>query len=135
MVDKHPGQDWSLLTERLYRKYLKKEELENAASLMDEVKVVLLSVPSLSVKWDGSMQNYGTTCLDLKKEYLGEIFLRFFDLFFKAKTSALSFFDEFGIYQPVKITISSMPEFIIEKKRPLEEYDFLRGDEKPFWLR
>lgn len=30
----HPEQDWSLLTDRLYRRYLRQEELEPALALM-----------------------------------------------------------------------------------------------------
>lgn len=134
--NKYPDQDWSLLTDRLYRRYLKKEELEDAAKLMEKAKVIFSNLPSSSIEWDENMlTDSEKTWLDSRKEFLGDMFLRFFDLFFKAKESALSFFDEFGVYQPVKITASDMPEFVIEKKRPLEEYNTLRDNEEPFWLR
>ncbi|MNT75150.1 hypothetical protein D3C72_2140230 [compost metagenome] len=66
---------------------------------------------------------------------MGTVFFRYFDLFSKAKNSTVSFLDEFGIYQPVRILASDMPALMVEKKRPLNEYDALGLDDLPFWLR
>jgi hypothetical protein len=60
------------------------------------------------------------------------VFARYFLLFEKAKESADSFFKAFNIYQPVKVVIADTPGFMIDKKRPLSEYDTLEG--KAFWL-
>ena len=53
------------------------------------------------------------------------------------KTAALSFeaFKDFPGYdiQPVKTVITDLDQFVIEKDRPLADYDALQG--KPFWQR
>jgi hypothetical protein len=75
------------------------------------------------------------TWLDASQSNLGEVFVKYFDLFVKAKESAISFFDEFGIYQVVRIIPSDMPLSTIERSRPLGEYEVLANDKLPFWLR
>ncbi len=136
VVSQYPENDWSLLTDRLYKRYLRQDDLEQAFALMERAKGIFLMLPRTTVEWDESLQgNREVTWLDSKQDTLGTIFSRYFDLFSKAKGSAISFFGEFGIYQPVRILISDMPSFILERKRPLSEYDELSLNDLPFWLR
>lgn len=51
----------------------------------------------------------------------------------QAAEAALSFRAEFGIDQPVRLVFAELPAFMIDKKRPLIDYDRLHGP--PFWLR
>ncbi len=136
VVSQFPDQDWSLLTDRLYRRYLRRDELERSFALMERARGIFFTLPSASVEWDEILQaDRDKTWLDSRQDTLGTIFSRFFDLFSKAKDSAISFLDEFGIYQPVRVLVSDMPSFIVEKKRPLNEYDALGLSDLPFWLR
>lgn len=131
-----PERDWSLLTDRLYRRYLRLDELTQAGELMELAREVFASLDSSSVEWDSSMLlDHKKTWLDAGQSNLGEVFVRYFDSFEKAKGSAVSFFEEFGIYQVVRIIPSEMPLSIIERARPLAEYDALDDGETPFWLR
>jgi hypothetical protein len=132
----HPDKNWDVLTDRLYRRYLREEELDQAADLMNVARDVFISLPSSSVEWDFDMLlERKKTRLDPNLKNLGEVFSKYFDSFFKAKVSANSFFDEFGIYQPVRVVPSDMPFYMIERIRPLAEYDKLDKCELPFWLR
>ncbi|MNV78426.1 hypothetical protein D3C71_1719140 [compost metagenome] len=136
MVNTCLDQDWSLLSDRLYRRYLRQGELEKSFILMEKAKSIFFTLPSSSVEWDEDMQaDRDRTWLDSRGDTLGTVFFRYFDLFSKAKNSTVSFLDEFGIYQPVTILASEMPALMVEKKRPLNEYDALGLDDLPFWLR
>lgn len=129
----HTEQDWCLLTDRLYRRYLRQEELEAAAKLMNEVKNIFATLPSSSVAWKEHMLEDGVeTRLNQNLPTLADVFAKYFDNFTKACGSALSFMDCFKIYQPVKTVISDQPWFLLESQRPLDEYDVLKGN--PFWL-
>lgn len=136
VVSKYPDRDWSLLSDRLYKRYLRRGELDESLALMEEARSIFLTLPSSSVEWDEDMQaDRDRTWLDSRVDNLGEVFYRHFDLFSKAKDSAVSFLDEFGIYQPVRILASDIPALFVEKNRPLNEYDALGLSSSPFWLR
>lgn len=136
VVSKYLDQDWSLLSDRLYKRYLRQDELEESFALMEKVKSIFFTLPSSSVEWDEDMQaDRDRTWLDSRADTLGDVFSRYFDLFSKAKDSAVSFLDEFGIYQPLRILASGIPALMVEKKRPLNEYDALGLSDLPFWLR
>ncbi|MGD7458487.1 hypothetical protein [Ralstonia pseudosolanacearum] len=48
----HPEQGWSLLTDRLYRRYLRLEELDKALTLMEKAQQIFAQHPSASaVQW------------------------------------------------------------------------------------
>ncbi|WFF42950.1 hypothetical protein EVC62_16425 [Salinicola endophyticus] len=136
VANQQPQKNWSLLTDRLYRRYLRQDDLEPAFSLMERVREIFSTLPGSAIEWNERLQaNDEITWLDSKLDTLDAIFYRYFDLFSKAKDSAISFFNEFGIYQPVRILISNMPHFILETKRPLSEYEELGLNDSPFWLR
>jgi len=126
-VEDHPQRDWSLLTDRLYRRYLRLEELDAAVALMNEVKKIFATVSTSAVAWENP-----TTKLNPNEPNLADVFARYFDLFAHCVTSAKGFFEDWNSYQPVRIVISDLAEFVNEKERPLEEYDALKGE--PFWL-
>jgi hypothetical protein len=136
VVKKFGYDDWELLTSRLYKRYLRLDELEHAAALMSQVRNEFSILEKTSLDWGEVMRvDRGKTCLDLNKDSLGGIFFKYFESFFLAKNSAMSFFEAFGIYQPVRLVVSDMPMLVVEKKRSLEEYDGLSNGDLPFWLR
>lgn len=134
VVQDNPGQDWTLLTDRLYRRYLRLEDLNPAAILLKEVEGIFNKTSSSEVAWKQDLiGDRGKTWLDPSRANLADVFLGFFDNFKKAKESSLSFFEAFKIYQPVKIVPTDLAGIATEKVRSLQEYDALEGD--PFWLR
>ena len=134
VVKNHPEQDWSLLSDRLYRRYLRLEELDQAAVLMNQAQQIFSGLSSTEIDWTETLPNdKNLSWLDPNQANLAEIFSKFFDYFTEAKESAISFFECFQIYQPLKIIPTNISAIMIEKRRPLQEYDDLEG--KPFWLR
>ena len=126
----HPERDWSLLTDRLYRRYLRLNELSDAFVLMELAKSIFATRPASAVDW--ITHDPIKTWLDPNQPTLADVFSRYFEHFINAKNSAESFLEAFNIYQPVKTVIADLPGFTVDKRRPLTEYDTLEG--KPFWL-
>lgn len=138
VVKKHPEQDWRVLTDRLYRRYLRLNELEKAAFLMTEVKQVFAALGNKAVDWRGITLSSSTTWLDPNKATLADIFGKYFDSLAHCVESAKICYDGFKtdpdyVYQGVRLVIADLPWFLIDKHRPLEEYDALEGS--PFWGR
>lgn len=129
------GDEWSLLTDRFYRRYLKFEEIEKAANLMTEIKEIFSNIPGAPVDF----KNEETfTRLDSTKTTLAELFAKYFDAFAHCAESAKLNYESFKLYpgykyEPVRVVISDTPGFVESTERPLEEYDQLKG--QPFWLR
>jgi hypothetical protein len=130
----NPAQDWSLLTDRLYRRYLRQDELGPALTLMAEAREIFAQLPAkTSVEWDAEVQgNLEKSLSNPDQSTLADVFSRYFDGFVDVCDSAKSFFDAFNMYQPVRVVISDLAGFARDKKKPLAEYDALEG--KPFWL-
>ncbi|WP_213304765.1 hypothetical protein [Paraburkholderia sacchari] len=129
------AQDWSLLTDRLYRRYLRREELEPALALMVQVREIFTQKPAASsVEWDAAMlANPEKSWLNPSQPTLADVFSKYFESFASACGSAKSLFDAFDIYQPVRVVISDLAGFARDKNKPLAEYDSLEGE--PVWLR
>ncbi|WP_226980529.1 hypothetical protein [Xanthomonas sp. LMG 12459] len=135
VVRKYHGKEWGLLTDRLYRRYLRLDDLERCSELMGLVKITFSEISASSIEWNKSILNVdGKTLLAFRSSNLSGIFYNYFEAFSKAKESAMSFYDEFNIYQPVRILVSDLPNLVIEKMRPLKDYDSLEKDATPFWL-
>lgn len=131
--DAHPEQDWSLLTDRLYRRYLRSDELGRATDLMRRAKQIFSHIPSRAgIEWNPDMiGNAEKTWLDPHQATLADVFCKYFESFDKACESAKSFYEAFKIYQPVRVVISDLAGFMRDKNKPLTEYDELKGE--PFW--
>ncbi len=130
--------NWSLLTDRLYRRYLRLEEVEEASVLMNKAKELFGEILSSSLNWDGMVVDKNNSQLNWNQPTLGDIFCKYFDFFFHCVESAKINYEGFKSYpgyeyQPVKIVIADQPWFMMENQRPLKEYDDLDGE--PFWLR
>ncbi|WP_055337700.1 hypothetical protein [Ralstonia solanacearum] len=136
---KYPDWDWSLLTDRLYQRYIRLEELDVAGSLMKEVEKLFSEIPSSSVKWNRAMLNdESKTWLDPGSLALAQVFSRYFDAFFRCAESSKVNYEGFKDYpgykyEAVRTVVADMPIFMAEKKRSLEEYDALEGE--PLWRR
>lgn len=132
--DGDPAQDWSLLTDRLYRRHLRQDEVESALALMAKARELFAQLPARSsVEWDADMlENPERTWLNPDQPTLADVFGKYFDGFVDVCNAAKSFFDAFNIYQPVRVVISDLAGFARDKNKPLAEYDAVEG--KPFWL-
>lgn len=129
----NPEQDWSLLTDRLYRRYLKYDELDSASSLMEYAKRIFTELPSASVDWRSLSDGTSDTRLDPDQPSLADVFLNYFENFAYCVESSKVFFKSWNIYQPVRTVVSDLPDFMTDKRRPLDQYEVLEG--QPYWLR
>ena len=136
----HPELDWRLLTDRLYRRYLRLDELERASSLMEQARQIFAQIPAESgVEWPSSM--FGDpekSSLDPSQPTLADVFDKYFDGFARCVESARLNYEAFKsypgyTYEPVRTVISDLAGFMRDKNKPLAEYDALEGE--PFWLR
>jgi hypothetical protein len=133
VVPAAPDRNWSLLTDRLYRRYLRREELAPAQALMDEVQKRFGAIPSSTVDWGDITASAAVSRLDPSKATLAEVFSAYFERFARCRESAEIFFETWQRYQPLKIGIADLPDSVADQDRPLEEYESLQG--KPFWKR
>ncbi|WP_458762573.1 hypothetical protein [Cupriavidus basilensis] len=133
-----PEQDWSLLTDRLYRRYLRLGELDAASALMDQARQIFAGLPASSVEWEPRMVgNAERTWLDPHQQTLADVFSKYFERFAHCVESARLNYESFKSYpgysyEPVRTIISDLPGFTRDKNKPLAAYDALEG--KPFWL-
>jgi hypothetical protein len=132
-VTPYPDRDWSLLTERLYRRYLRLDELQPAQDLMDVAKAAFAATPSASIDWGDVTASPGTSRLKTDRPTLADVFSAYFDSFADCRESAELTDKLWKNYRPLKIVVSDLPRFISEKDRPPEAYDTLEGE--PFWKR
>lgn len=135
----HPQQDWSLLTDRLYRRYLRLEELESASALMAQVREIFEQLPAASsIQWDEQiLADSSKSWLNSDQLTLADVFRKYFEGFAQCVESAHLNYETFKsypgyAYEAVRTVISDTPGFMRDKKKPLAEYDALEG--KPFWL-
>jgi hypothetical protein len=128
-----PDRDWPLLTDRLYRRYVRREDLESTQALMTETQKRFGTVPSSKVDWTGMAARNAVTRLDPSKPTLADVFAGYFQLFAHCRESAEIYFQTWQQYRPVKIGITDLPDASSEKNRPAGEYDSLEGE--PFWKR
>lgn len=77
----HPEKNWSLLTDRLYRRYLKQDELDEASTMMSSAKEVFGRVSSDSVDWQRLLVTPGMSRLNPDQENLAEVFSKYFESF------------------------------------------------------
>ncbi|MDE8558615.1 hypothetical protein [Pantoea vagans] len=97
------------ISRRLYNKYIKFEQLEKLDSIVKNIKLELSSDEGKYFKYLSGIE----TCIE----------------------SAKMFYNSWKIYQPLKVAVTDAPYYIEDKNRPLEQYDVLKPDETPFWLR
>ncbi|OHT22749.1 hypothetical protein ABRP32_07615 [Providencia manganoxydans] len=96
------------LIDRLYKKYIEYQEL-------------------------GPFENF---IADLQKSStLKSEYVKYLDAIITCIESAKGFYEDWEIYQPLKVGITDVPYCIDEKNRPQELYDALTEDDLPFWLR
>jgi len=127
-----PGK-FDLITDRLFRRYLKQSELDRASQLMDSIKDAFKVSPNKNIDWYKFGVIEDMTTLRLSGNTAADVFETYFDLFLKAKGSAISFFEAFNVYKPVVLAFADLPDFMLDKMRSLAEYD--SNDTTPFWLR
>jgi hypothetical protein len=128
---------WELITDRLYCRYIKREDNAEALDLMEGIETIFGSLSSNAIDWSQQRANGGADSkLDPSLKTLAQIFERYFVQFRHCVESSELFFKTFENTpkfreQPVMTIISTIPHAILETRRDLSEYDLLSG--RPFW--
>ncbi|UNZ53285.1 hypothetical protein [Agrobacterium tumefaciens] len=141
VVSENPRENWKLITERLYKKYVRLEELVETCALMERARTMFEKIPSSSVNrvsrdsFDSELYN-----IDFSVPILSDLFAKYFIGFFYCAESSSINYEEFNgnkayRYEPVMTVITDLPDYMIACQRSLEEYDLLRFEDPPFWLR
>jgi hypothetical protein len=132
VMHKQQGRDWSLLSDRLYRRYIPQQNADEALELMQRAQQVFATLPSASVNWENMPADSASTWLNPKQFTLADIFSKYFEHYANAHNAAQSFFEAFNIYRPIRTIVADISGLMAENRRALEDYDKLDG--KPFWL-
>ncbi|MDE1497413.1 hypothetical protein KKJ25_21600 [Xenorhabdus bovienii] len=130
---KYPDQDWHLLTDRLYKRYLRSEELHPAREKMVQVKQVFTELPSSLIDWNNISDE---SRLNPELPILSDVFDDYFSTFLTCAASAEFMHENVQPYPSgyLKVMITEIPYYAGEQKRPLEQYDALGADDLPFWI-
>jgi len=122
-----------VLTDRLYRRYLRLDELDVAAELLGAVRNVLAGIAASTLDWRLVGWDPSTTRLDPSSGMVADVLSRHLKGAVDLISNARSFEKRFNIYQPVITVITDTPRFYAESLRSLADYDALEGE--PMWLR
>jgi len=127
------GEDSRLLTDRLYKRYLRLDELDQAIHLLQKIQNIMRQIPTKRVDWGDFKWDKSHTNLDKSKKNLSDLLERHFNSAYEIISDAQHFEKKFKKYTPVMTAVTDLPRVITDTKRPLAEYDALEGD--PIWLR
>ena len=131
-----PELDWTVLTDKLLRRYVGIDSVDQAKARMDDVKLLFRRVPATAVEWNEPMRgDPAKTTLDHTLPTLADVFEKYFEHFDWCVRSSKSFHETWGYEVPIRTIISDMPGMMVDTRRPLSEYDAVAADDKPFWLR
>ena len=125
------------LLERLYRRYVRFEDLEATHAMIKKIKQAFIRIKTVNVDWSKTSFEAMDTKLDLSKETLADVFDKYFESFDKRINEINYFFDRYGEYHdPLRFAISDIPYHVIDTDlTPLSKYDELKEDELPLWAR
>jgi hypothetical protein len=132
---KYPEKDWSVLTDRFYRRYLKLEELDIAESLMKLVEEEFKQLDQEAIDWDPILSGKVKSDLDRTKKTLFDTFSQYFRAFYRCMEFAIYEYkhSSSNLYRPIMVAITTIPDVIAYEDIPLSVFDNLGADEKPIW--
>jgi hypothetical protein len=134
-ADRDPSGRWDVLTDRLYARYLRPEELETALSLLERVEKVFGELPVSALDETVASGSYqGST----RSQTLRDEFSKYFSSFRFCAESSVLFHETFqgsaGYRpQPVRLVVATLPWVVLFRDRELSDLDTYNGP--PYWLR
>lgn len=138
-TQKHPDVDWTLITDRLYKKYLKEEEIPKAKELMEKIQGIFSEKSPSVVDWNLDEELYEVSELDFKSETLAAMFVRYFEGFNECCEATRLEREIRGKdigykYHPIRVVHSSVTRASDHLRIPLEVRDNLKPEDPPFWM-
>ena len=107
-----------LLHGRIFRTYVRLEEIEDSVAFMRHVR------RKLGGSEDGVLECGGLPSVD-----------RFFDAFEHCAESSSAFYRNWKMLEPVRVARVDMPAYLRESQRSLDDIGNLAETELPFWQR
>lgn len=130
--------DYSLVMDRLYKRYLRLEELDPVLSLIKKIRSVFakIEVPTDFIEGQKDHEN---NMFNLKVLNLEDFFDKHLRVVESAITNAKEMYEIYkkrgqDFYQKVMITGAHPVYSTIDEDRPEEMYDKLTQDQQPYWL-
>lgn len=136
LVPKYPDLRWSLLTDRFYRRYLKLNELEQAATLMRYVEAEFKILDNNAIDINEIKSGKIKSDLDINQKSLFDIFCKYFESFNECIEYVKYYISKYGNeyrYEPVRVAITTIPYLMNYEQIPLSTFDKLNSNEKPIW--
>lgn len=136
VAPKYPTQDWSVLTDRFYRRYLRLDELDNAVTLMKQVEKEFKQLDNNAIDTDEIKSSKIKSDSDLTKNNLFDTFSKYFKSFYQCIEFVNYYDNKYGKdykYQPIMVSITTIPYLMNYEQIPLSIFDELKPDEKPIW--
>jgi hypothetical protein len=130
---KYPNENFDIILDRLYKRYLKLEELDEAVAKMKLIEEVFKTLPRDAVDWEKIDNGSIKSDLNTHQDMLFDIFKGYFEGFYECADSAQHCFNIGYSYKPVKVSPTGIAEQCYYSGIPLSELDKLGKDDKPFW--
>lgn len=126
------GRRFPYVTERLYRRSLRHDELVFVSRDMLEIEYEFRRLNASEVDFYSLGLDGSSTRLSFEEGDLSEVFFRFFSGFSEVVKCTDLFFSEFGEYVPVRIGFTDGAAALVDISRPVDFYEKLQGN--PLWL-
>ncbi|MDR1461156.1 MAG: hypothetical protein LBI78_05875 [Campylobacteraceae bacterium] len=135
--DEYKDEDWSVITDRFYKKYLREEDIEIAYEKMKKIEEVFKQLSVDAIDWSFSENpNRKTTLSPNNLNSLYEVFEEYFNSFetivghiLYGKTEI-----DYKYYNPMMVIIGTFPYNYYYEQMPLSEFDSLSKEGKPEWF-
>lgn len=127
-----------LITDKLYRRSIKFEELDSVAGLMHEIEEQFKKIKTKDIDWSKTSFIPEDTNLDLPTDNLGVFFRKCFRAFNGAEANVKFCKTKEGYNNPsfsIRLVCSNLPFCSIDSKITDEQFDALEEDDEPIWMR
>lgn len=135
--NKYKNENWSVITDRFYKRYLREEDIEIAFEKMKKIEEEFKKLPVDAVDWKPYENKKIKTNLEYKYlNSLYEVFEKYFQAFEKIVKHVLYRKGDvdYKYYNPIMVTIFTLPYGIDYEQIPLSEFDALTENDNPKWF-
>jgi hypothetical protein len=133
--NKEKLQEPHLFLDRLYRRYVRFDELDAVETMMPSLRDIFSAIRTDESVLRKLGWQKEETMRDLSQKNLLDFFSRYFEAIEHCICMARLVHADHDEYIPLRTGVVDIPFFIYDKMRSLSEYDALGPDDPPFWLR
>lgn len=128
--------DWSLITDRLYKRTISDDMLDVAIGTMARMLYLMEFTSLSSVKWKALGLNGPEDGPEVgANANLSDFYRPFGTGLIQCATSEIFYTLDEPPLPAFRIGLTTVPRYIIDRARPAEEYEALGPKDLPFWLR